>query len=314
MKQKVITLLKSVIAVALLSFLFLQVDWASFLLVLQKVKITFLVIAALLAYAGVYVSVLKWDIFLKNYKVNIRKLKLYSLYSISAFFSNFLPTSIGGDVYRVIRITKKTNHSKVDITSSVILERGFGFLTLFLINFFLIPMFYSVIFSSKAFIIVEMVILAFFLCIVIFLVKHNFFIALKEKFVKKDIKLLNKFIDLVKSVLAVKSKKTIIYGFLYSFLFSLIVGLGRFFLLYSFGLTINFWYILLATSIIQIFGLIPVSLNSIGVTEGVSVFLFSFIGVPVEVSLAAALVARVSSLVTSSFGGLFYFLDKKIKY
>ncbi|MFA6570611.1 MAG: hypothetical protein WCT77_05180, partial [Bacteroidota bacterium] len=75
---------------------------------------------------------------------------------------------------------------------------------------------------------------------------------------------------------------------------------------------VNFCYILLVSTITQIIGILPISLNSIGVTEGLNVFLFALVGVPLEISFAIALIGRMSLICTSSVGGIFYFFDKKI--
>ena len=282
----------------LLTYLFSKIDWIYFKDSIKGADVILIVIPALAAYLSVYISVLKWNLFLKNYGIVVKKLKLYSIYSISTFFNNFLPTTIGGDLYRVIALSKKFKDMKKEIISSIVLERGFGFLSLFLINFLLI----------------QILILFAFIGIIFFIFKPYFLIKLKNKIIKKDISIINKFYNLVLSIKDIKSRKTILYGLFNSVAFCLLIAIARYILFFAFGVQVDFFYILLASSITQIIGILPISLNSIGVTEGLSVFLFSLIGVPIEISLMVALVGRVSMLVTSSLGGLFYFFDHKIKY
>jgi glycosyltransferase 2 family protein len=106
MKKLIVTLTKTIIAISLLGYLFSQIDWNTFLSAIKNANIFYIITSALMAYLGVYISILKWDIFLKNYGIFISKLKLYSVYSISAFFNNFLPTTIGGDFYRITNLSK----------------------------------------------------------------------------------------------------------------------------------------------------------------------------------------------------------------
>lgn len=314
MGKKIFTVLKLLVAIFLLYYLFSKVDWNLFFLSIKNINIFYVIIPALMAYPSVYISILKWDVFLKNYEIVINKLKLYSIYSIGTFFNNFLPTTIGGDLYRVVHINKKIPDKKKEITSSIILERGSGFFALFLINFLLAPIFYKLIISSKEFIFLELLILLLFFVILLFIFQYRFLVRLKNKLIKKEIQIINKFHNLIVSLANIKNKKIIFYSLIYSFIFSLIIALARYILFYAFGLNINFWYILFTSSIIQIIGIIPISLNSLGITEGLSVYLFSVIGVPLEISLSVALIGRVSLIITSSIGGLFYFFNEKIKY
>ena len=58
--------------------------------------------------------------------------------------------------------------------------------------------------------------------------------------------------------------------------------------------------------------MVPISLNSLGVTESLGTFFYSQIGVPGEVSLAIIIIGRISAIVTSSLGGILYIFPKKI--
>lgn len=313
MNNKLLTLIKSIIAMVLLLYLFSKVDWNTFFVSLKKINIWYVIVPALMAYISIFISVLKWDVFLKNYGIVINKLKLYSFYSIGTFVNNFLPTTIGGDAYRIIYLNKKFPDKKKEIVSSVILERGLGFLSLFLVNFLLAPFYYKSIISNKNFLFLELFILLFFIVILFFVFQYRILIKIKNKLIKKEIPIINKFHNFMVFLFNIKDKKIILYGLGYSFIFSLLIACARYILFFAFKLEINFWYILLVSAITQIIGLIPISLNSIGITEGLTVFLFSIVGIPLEIALAVALIGRVSLIVTSSFGGLFYFFDSKIK-
>lgn len=314
MKNKLVLIVKILIAFFLILFLFSKIDFGNFLIAIKKANIYLICTSAMMAYLGIYISIFKWDLFLKNYGIIINKLKLYSVYSMGAFFNNFLPTTIGGDAYRIIYLNRKIPNKNKEIVSSIVLERGFGFLSMFLINFLLVPFYYKLIISSKSFVILEVFILLFFVSIFFFAFKYKLLIKIKNKFIKKEIPTINKLHNLWISLFNIKDKKIILYGLGYSFAFSLLIAAARYILFYAFNLDISFWYILLASSITQIIGLIPISLNSIGVSEGLTVFLFNIIGVPLEISLAVALASRVSLTITSSLGGSFYFIDSKINY
>jgi len=54
----------------------------------------------------------------------VSRLYLFKLYFVGAFFNNFMPTSIGGDVYKVYKLGKKIDSPVVGF-SSVFTERFF---------------------------------------------------------------------------------------------------------------------------------------------------------------------------------------------
>jgi len=313
MKKTLTFIVKLLIAIGLLGYLFSKINWSLFLNALENANIIFIIIPSLMIYLGVYISALRWDIFLKNYGFKINKLKLYSLYSIGTFFNNFLPITIGGDIYKYINLNKNFGDKKKEIVSSIILERGSGFFTLFLINILLTPFFYKLIISDRRFLLLETAIFLGFALILFFIKKYRLLLKI-EKLIKRDVSLINKFSKLITSLSGIKNKKSLIYGIFYSFLFSLTIMVGQWMLFFALGIKINPFYILLIGTVTQIFGIIPISLNSIGITEGLSVFLFNLIGVPIEISLAVVLIGRVCLIVMTSLGGVFYFWDRKIKY
>ena len=115
---------------------------------------------------------------------------------------------------------------------------------------------------------------------------------------------------LIKSICKAHNPQLIICSIIYSVIFSSLVALAGTILFYAFGLKISFLYVLFVSTIIQILGMAPISLNSIGISEGLGMFLYSFVGIAPEISLAAGLVGRVSSIITSSLGGIFYLFEK----
>jgi hypothetical protein len=307
------TIIKILVAAGIIWYLFSRVNWNLFFNSFKNVNIYLIIISMLALYLGVYFSILRWNVFLKNYNFKISKLKLYSLYSIGTFFNNFLPTTIGGDVYKFVSLNKHFKEKRKEIISSLILDRGSGFLILFLINIALAPLFYRLITFDRRFLFLEISIFSGFIIILFFIINFQFLFRI-EKLIKKEIPLFKKFNQLVVSLSSINNKKTLIHGAFYSILFFLVSSGIAWIQFYAFGVEINFFYILLVSSVTLILGVLPISFNSIGITEGLNVFLFGCIGVPVEICLAVTIVGRVSLMVISSLGGIFYFFDRKIKY
>jgi uncharacterized protein (TIRG00374 family) len=94
----------------------------------------FLASAAALTLAGIVLSTLRWRTVLSalGQDAKLRRLLSYNLAGL--FVSNVLPTTIGGDVLRVSRLSKENGESAASF-ASVVLERLTGWLVLPVITF-----------------------------------------------------------------------------------------------------------------------------------------------------------------------------------
>lgn len=85
--------------------------------------------AALLTLAGLVLSAMRWQRVLDVLGLPTRLRQLMSHYLAGQFVSNVLPTTIGGDVLRVSRLSRDTGESPRSF-ASVVLERLTGWLVL----------------------------------------------------------------------------------------------------------------------------------------------------------------------------------------
>jgi uncharacterized protein (TIRG00374 family) len=88
-----------------------------------------LALVVVLTFAAIAVCALKLHLLLRTGAPGARFLGVLRAYYIGAFFNNFLPTSIGGDVVKVHRLNRQgvpLSHA----TASVVVERGAGALVL----------------------------------------------------------------------------------------------------------------------------------------------------------------------------------------
>jgi uncharacterized membrane protein YbhN (UPF0104 family) len=88
-----------------------------------------LAVAAALTLAAVVLSAVRWQTVLDALEIPTRLPRLVSHYLAGQFVSNVLPTTIGGDVLRVSRLSRDTGESPGTF-ASVVLERLTGWLVL----------------------------------------------------------------------------------------------------------------------------------------------------------------------------------------
>lgn len=96
---------------------------------------TWLGVALVLTLLGIVLSALRWQQVLHAIGLPARLRSLVPLYFAGQFVSNVLPTTIGGDVLRVSRLSRE-NGDTPDTFASVVLERLTGWLVLPLITLF----------------------------------------------------------------------------------------------------------------------------------------------------------------------------------
>jgi glycosyltransferase 2 family protein len=91
--------------------------------------VVWLLVAAFLTLAGLVLSALRWQRVLEVLGLHAALPRLVNHYLACQFVSNVLPTTIGGDVLRVSRLSRETGESPGTF-ASVVLERLTGWLVL----------------------------------------------------------------------------------------------------------------------------------------------------------------------------------------
>ena len=155
--------IKILLAIVLIVLLFRYIDIKEFLAKLKEVNSLLILVVFLLYVPSVFISSLKWHLILKGvYGLDLRFLYLVKIYFIGGFYNNFLPSTIGGDGYKFYVLNKNIKNQRKEIFSSIFLERGIGFLMLFIINFIITAFFYHTIVTIKSLALIELILLSIF--------------------------------------------------------------------------------------------------------------------------------------------------------
>ncbi|UFX83180.1 lysylphosphatidylglycerol synthase transmembrane domain-containing protein [Candidatus Absconditicoccus praedator] len=318
MKQKLIDFFKNyntpikIIITFLLFYIIFKyfIEFDKLLEVIKDINFFYILIATLLWPLGQLLSAWKRNDIMKEYGINLPFWKVFQLYRVGGFFSNFLPTTFGGDGYKFIYLNNIQKNKKSEIFSSMILERGLGFLGL---------IFFVVLFSAffvhdiyqENFILFLMLIGLIFSVIGVFA-----FIFLNKNEINTNIenKIIQKFVKLINTIITFENKKVLFKGFLISLVFTLLSVVLTYLFFLAVGYDISFLLICFLYPIINMAGIIPISINSLGVKEGLGIYLYGLFSVPAEVALVQAFVGRIMQIIYTSVGGIIYiFMDKKSK-
>jgi hypothetical protein len=129
LRGRLLFALRLLVSTGLLAVLFQYADMGS---VLQRFRgaapLPLLLSFALLG-VQILMSSTKWQLILRADGLDVGYLKLLKINATSSFANLFLPSSFGGDVYRVIALRKVTG-GLVRSTASVLFDRGSGLFAL----------------------------------------------------------------------------------------------------------------------------------------------------------------------------------------
>jgi uncharacterized protein (TIRG00374 family) len=132
--------MRIVISAAMLAVLFSRFpdfEWSEVAPKWNRTTFLWLIGATLLTLAGLVLSAVRWQQVLRAMGFHEPLRRLVPLYFAGAFVSNVLPSTIGGDVLRVSRLSRGLDDAdSADTFASVVLERLTGWLVLPLITFF----------------------------------------------------------------------------------------------------------------------------------------------------------------------------------
>lgn len=135
-KQALSLVLRVVLSVGMLALLVWRVpsfDADEVIPELTPASVLWLLLSAALTLVGVVLSALRWQKVLEALDLHTGLRRLLSHYLAGQFVSNVLPTTIGGDVLRVSRLSKDTGEPP-SAFASVVLERLTGWLVLPIIS------------------------------------------------------------------------------------------------------------------------------------------------------------------------------------
>jgi uncharacterized protein (TIRG00374 family) len=307
--------IKPVVAILLFVILFQFVDWRQAVSKLSDASIGYSFAALFLATLGLILSALRWRVLLTAHELQVSPVDAIRVYWIGMFFSNFLPSNVGGDVVRA-SITRPEG-KLAQVAASIVVERVTGVVVLLLLaivaltlrpQYFevagLLPIIWITI-GSMAAAVGAVVLFGERLAALLAAIRDRSRSGLVTRVLGKVGKLIDAVNDYKRTPAIVVSALVLALPFYVSvvvFQYSLVTAVGS---------TLPITEVLFVAPLIPLVSLIPVSLNALGIAEGAFVLFYTQAGLSPEEALAAALLRRVVVLVVSGVGGVFWITSKK---
>jgi uncharacterized protein (TIRG00374 family) len=307
-KNKLLLIAKASITVGLCTFLLSKADWKDIPNILIEIGLPVTITVFIVMLLSITISTYKWDLILQVHKIYFKFGALHKYYFIATFFNNFLPTSIGGDGYRIYK-TLNNQTSKFCAVLAVFMERMSGLVAIILIGS--ASSLYIVLADGTS-LAAEYVLVAGLLCTV----GCTVMLVILRKGILEKIHLQGKIFNLIKtnsnSLRDYNKNRKLTYRIIIiSFLFHIHNSLSFYILLkYGTGSDISLLELYVVLTLVNLISILPISINGIGVVDGAFIYLTGLYGASYEQSLSVMIVIRALLIPLSLVGGTLYFINK----
>ena len=309
MKKTALTLLKIVVSLSILVYIFTKVvDIRQLWTMLTQADLLYILAAIAVYFLVQGLSAYRWHLFLKPQGIEVPFSKILAFYFLGMYFNFFLPSAIGGDFFKVYYLNKETNRLSAS-TASVFFDRDIGMGGLVLVAI-LVSVFNGTSVKGVA------------LAPIFILIGLGFILANLALFYRPTYNLLHKLLSLFKmkkvdekvermfnSVNAYRGKWGLIA---LGMIISLGVQVGCAFVnmlaANAIGLkTANGWLdYLVFIPTIGLISMIPISIGGTGWREGAYIWLFQSVGATEEQAAALSVFWLGIVAITSLPGGVIY--------
>ncbi len=309
MNKKTANILRILVSVFLFSFLII-INLNNFKNVpntLRNSDVFFLILGIFFYFLGIAGDIFKWDILLRAQNTAISKKYLFNLLFIGFFYNNLLPTTIGGDAYRIYNLSKNKKVPVNESISAVFLGRFTGMVSgiFYLILSLLFGMYR---YLDKPLIIILLIMLFLVIILIFMLCKPKIF---KIHILFKKTKFLQKFEEKIKSFFKVLSSyrhevKSLFISLFYSLSLLMLTSTSFYFISRSIGINLSIIHFIFMVPLVSIVSNIPISIGGIGVRENTLIFLLIAFGVAESKALTFSIIVLLTILLIAMFGGLIY--------
>jgi len=308
LKKHRLIIVKFLVTITLIAVLISNAHWPTIFNQVQHIGAFLIVATLVILILSVTISAYKWKLFLSIHGLKYDFSTLHKYYFIATYINNFLPTTIGGDGYRIYK-TLGNERSKSSAVITVLMERLTG-LTALLILAYVSAIYLFVVTNdgiARFFLIIGTISCAA-VTLSYFIFPVHFFRRLTKRFVR-----LASIVDTLSSHIDdyITHRYLTIKVVTVSFLFHFHLCLAYVVLLnFGLNLTVSIYELFVVLAVVGIIGILPISINGIGVVEGTFIFLIGQYGVGYDNALTVSFLIRLLVVPISILGAVLFVIGE----
>ncbi len=302
--------MKLVAGMGLIVILGWLVDWPEAFAAVRTADASWVGAALGVSIVGVLISAGKWRTLLHRCRIGVDFAEAARLYWIGMFFSNFLPSSVGGDA---VRLALTPSHGRTErVASSIVVERLTGLLVMLglcLAGLILRHQYFAALGGLHAPMLAGVGALTAAACLLLFAPGPLAGVMGRlVPYAPRPLRGVARKLQAVTLAIAAQRRngRGLLQALLLSFPFYGTIVLAQFCVLRAVNVDLPLVDVLLVGPLVPLLTILPISLNGIGVAEGAFVGIYAALGAAPELALAAAVLRRLVDLANSALGGLFW--------
>lgn len=256
---------------------------------------------------GIWITAVRWKTLLNTQKVRLGTGVLTVTVLIGSFFNNFLPTTIGGDVFRTYDASKKANIHLGTSASVILVERFSGIVSA--VTYAVVALFLGFTAIGNQSVIIPIVIFFVITIILAFFIINPSVLRLGKLFSRFKYlrKLKEKLYNVYKTLMSFKKyKMALIKVLIFSFLLQFAVILNYFLAARALGINLTSTTFIFIVPVVATIAMIPISIGGIGIRENSLVFILVAMGAANEKAALCSLLIFFMLILLGMVGGIVY--------
>ncbi len=288
-------------------YLYTQIDWNSFFRLVSDAVPGWVLLACCCYGITTILGMVRWHLLLKTCHAEMKFVRTVQLTFIGLFANLFLPSSMGGDLFKGYYASREIPHIKPTVIMSIIMERLLGFIAMFLISTTLILVRFEALTAEPATRIAVYLYFTFFAVVIAVILLGSW-------------KRLGDFIPFWKRLPIQEQLREAgnAYRFFLRHLPCFWGGLALsciahftlmgtfYFVSVSLNMHLNFWDLAAVLPLIMVVSMIPVTPNGVGLRELAFTHFLQFAHMTEEASVALSLCGTMIIYVWALAGGLVF--------
>ena len=314
-KHKLKFALKISVSCLFIGYLSFKVNLSAIAVALKQVDLLFYLLSTAIAVLSNFFIAAKYYLLIKEGPINLSLISLVKINFISRFYALFLPSAVGREVVRWIKVTRNQN-DRASFVASIIFERLTLLLVLILCGS--IPLF---MYASMPEIVLlrlrlqPLLVLALIVIAVLLSFYCSAFLrSLVQSIARRWFKRVSAKFNLISFIdsFSLIHLKTAFYAAIIGLSFAWqIFYISRLFsLMKAAALPLNLMDIIWMGSLVLLLQSLPITFAGIGLREGAYAYLFTLYGLPPEKGILIGILFFSQMLIMAVVGGVFEILDK----
>lgn len=294
------------ISIFLLWILFRRLDKGALVEICRSADKGFIVAAFLIFFIAYIFGVFRWRMLLKAANINLPIKRIIISIAGGNFFSLFLPSTIGGDVVRVIDLTSHTRRPH-EVMATVFLDRLSGYAGLVITAW--IGLLFGAKFLSDTSIVIPVAAITALLIAILLVLFNNFFYTRVSRLLHSpsDSKVKHYLRDVHKEIhIFRKHKKIGFQNLLLSIAIQMVPPVTFYLTALSLGLKIKLIYFLVYMPLVGAVTLLPISIGGLGLREYTTALFFGNSHINAHSIFAMSFLNSLFILIYGCIGGLIY--------